>query len=570
MAGTFFRTSLPLLIATPALGLMRPPFLWRGAVSPAVVRLSASMVGSERQSKRQMRRKRFDSKRETSTTVAAIKEAMVAGSEGESNARQRINELTRLNQPQKVLQLFNATAEDEQGEVLPLVMRSLLKMRCIEAALELQSRHVANGAVPLDTRSAVTLFLALCRTNRLDEATTMLANLEHVNPPPAEAEAVAAVEAALATGDAAASPDEPMWHAISSTMMPALALARIESNDADTAGAEDLAARFCAQPAVAMPPDHMLTRLVRQFGRHRSFRGVFACLDAEHHAARSDASHDWQQAMIDAIVRSVKFVKGGVSMSTLPPAPYPEIALVGRSNVGKSSLTNFFVGRRAIAYTSKTPGKTQQYNYFLINGADDSPSRGRRRAPSEGVDDESAWRAAGTFHLVDMPGLGFAKVPGADRKRWLSFLQTYARERPQLKMIVHLIDGQVGPLETDRMLMEMVRDAAEDEVAAAVAQRRHAREQGGDDAELIVEERTPLDGVFDGGGAGKWQYAIVLTKVDKGGIKAVQRAEAMARKAVEETGCPEPVAIVVTSASKRVGRGDMWRLMRGVVMSDDS
>ena len=109
------------------------------------------------------------------------------------------------------LRVFRAVSGLVPGDPLCSLAAAEFQVR----ALELQSRHVANGAVPLDTRSAVTLFLALCRTNRLDAATTMLANLEHVNPPPAEAEAVAAVEAALATGDAAASPDEPMWHAMS-------------------------------------------------------------------------------------------------------------------------------------------------------------------------------------------------------------------------------------------------------------------------------------------------------------------------------------------------------------------
>ena len=71
------------------------------------------------------------------------------------------------------------------------------------------------------------------------------------------------------------------------------------------------------------------------------------------------------------------------------------MAFVGRSNVGKSSLVNMVLGRRAIARTSKTPGKTQQYNYFVINEA----------------------RAQGAFHLVDMPGLGFARAPSAQRRQ---------------------------------------------------------------------------------------------------------------------------------------------------------
>ena len=187
--------------------------------------------------------------------------------------------------------------------------------------------------------------------------------------------------------------------------------------------------------------------------------------------------------MVDALVRSVRFVKGGVSMGTLPEAPYPEVCFIGRSNVGKSSLTNFLVGRRAIAYTSKTPGKTQQYNYFVLNelaegvassSAAASSARmttttavsasagqpiGRRRAPSI----SSTCRASAT-----------PRCPEPPRKKWLQFLGRYCREREQPKMVVHLIDGEIGPLETDLMIMRMVRDAAKGRRGGYHASRRTA------------------------------------------------------------------------------------------------
>ena len=129
------------------------------------------------------------------------------------------------------------------------------------------------------------------------------------------------------------------------------------------------------------------------------------------------------------------------------------------------------------------------------------------------------------------------------------------------------------------MLMSMVRDAAEDEVSAAVALRRHSRDEEANpgaaskdwETKVAAESGDGEPSAFLGGGAGRWQYAVVLTKVDKGGLKAVRKAEAMVRKAIDETGCPEPLGIVVTSASKRVGRGDIWRLMRRMVLtgSDD-
>lgn len=84
-----------------------------------------------------------------------------------------------------------------------------------------------------------------------------------------------------------------------------------------------------------------------------------------------------------------------------------------------------------IAYTSKTPGKTQQYNYFALND----------QAPFNMLDGVA--EPPGTFHIVDMPGLGFAKAANADRMRWIEFIGSYAARRPQLKLLVHLIDGQV-------------------------------------------------------------------------------------------------------------------------------
>jgi len=74
---------------------------------------------------------------------------------------------------------------------------------------------------------------------------------------------------------------------------------------------------------------------------------------------------------------------------------------------------------------------------------------------------------------------------------------------------------------------------------------------------------------FPGGGRGGWQYAVVLTKVDKGGLKAGRRAAAKVRKAIAETGCPQPCGVVVTSASKKVGRGEMWRLIGRRVLAPD-
>ena len=603
-----------MVLFASTLCLVRSPLLRAPPYAPVAVRWSGRLLAQLEQqqpqiklSKRAVRKLRGASRDASTAAAATPPSAATKHAENDAGAgddlASRVNKLTKLNQPHKVLELYNATAADERPEALPLVVRALLRMRCVEAALALHRRHSSESTAPLDTRSACVLFLALCRTGRLDEATEMLSELERSHPPP-EQESVAAkiVKAMNAAGgevgggmmaSSSAAPmedavEEPMWHAISSTMVPALALARVEAGEVDLA--RELATRL-GKPAAALPPEHSLVKLIRNFGRARDFRGVYACLDAQAYATpQQEWGSEGLQAMVDALVRSVRFVKGGVSMGTLPEAPYPEVCFIGRSNVGKSSLTNFLVGRRAIAYTSKTPGKTQQYNYFVLNElAEGVASSKRGRKQRENDDDDGRvrfpqptnWQKAGTFHLVDLPGLGYAKVPGASRKKWLQFLGQYCREREQLKMVVHLIDGEIGPLETDLMIMRMVRDAAKEgeEAATIVAEDSEEEEAVYDSAEAVARAEAALTATggdeaaaeaFAGGGAGGWQYAVVLTKVDKGGRKAARKAEAKVRAAIEETGCPQPLGVVVTSASKKVGRAAAWRLMRRLVLGSES
>ena len=201
-------------------------------------------------------------------------------------------------------------------------------------------------------------------------------------------------------------------------------------------------------------------------------------------------------------------------MATLPEAELPEVALIGRSNVGKSSLINMVLGRRAIAYTSKKPGKTQQYNYFVLNKG----------------------RADASFHLVDMPGLGFAKAPGSLRRQWRKFLVQYMRERPQLQLLVRLVDSQVGPQGVDVSLMQMVGEAL----------RRFEAE----------ERRCP------------WRYCIVLTKVDKRDGKVSANILGRLRESLDAANCPESTPIVISSSKSRLGRDHVWRLLRRVALRE--
>ena len=132
---------------------------------------------------------------------------------------------------------------------------------------------------------------------------------------------------------------------------------------------------------------------------------------------------------------SVTFLKSAPALEFLPPPSVPEIAFAGRSNVGKSSLLNALVGRRAIARTSVTPGRTQELNFFDIG----DPPR---------------------FRVVDMPGYGYAKAPKDIVKKWRFLINDYLRGRAVLKRTLVLIDSRHGIKEVDLDVMKMLDEAA--------------------------------------------------------------------------------------------------------------
>jgi GTP-binding protein len=122
---------------------------------------------------------------------------------------------------------------------------------------------------------------------------------------------------------------------------------------------------------------------------------------------------------------SAEFIKSAVWPPQYPPATLPEIAFVGRSNVGKSSLINTLVGRKTLAKTSNTPGRTQLINFFTLN-------------------DKVAF--------VDLPGYGFAKVSQSVKKDWGDMIEAYLRERQSLALVVFILDIRRDPSEDDLSL----------------------------------------------------------------------------------------------------------------------
>jgi GTP-binding protein len=126
-------------------------------------------------------------------------------------------------------------------------------------------------------------------------------------------------------------------------------------------------------------------------------------------------------------ITSATFVKSATSPEHYPRDGRPEIAFMGRSNVGKSSLINSLLGVRGLARTSSTPGRTQLINFFLINDA---------------------------FHFVDLPGYGYARVPRDVKKHWGPMVEKYLATRLGLVLSILITDSRHEPTELDLLMKE--------------------------------------------------------------------------------------------------------------------
>eukprot|EP00897_Mesotaenium_endlicherianum_P006986 jgi/Mesen1/6315/ME000325S05451 len=137
---------------------------------------------------------------------------------------------------------------------------------------------------------------------------------------------------------------------------------------------------------------------------------------------RPDGTNLMLPAGASSKVKVAQFIKSSADVSQCPQDGRPEFALVGRSNVGKSSLINMLVNRRDLAETSKRPGKTQLINHFLINHK---------------------------WYIVDLPGYGFAKAPVAVRTGWNDFTKDYFLKRDNLVAVMLLVDASIPPQQID-------------------------------------------------------------------------------------------------------------------------
>lgn len=185
--------------------------------------------------------------------------------------------------------------------------------------------------------------------------------------------------------------------------------------------------------------------------------------------------------------RPARFMLGVASLAQLPDAELPEVAVAGRSNVGKSSLINALVGQGELARTSNTPGRTQQLNFFELDGR---------------------------LRLVDLPGYGYAQAPKKLVASWQALIFAYLRGRPNLARALVLVDARHGLKATDEAVMAMLGEAA---VPFRVILTKVDLVRQGALADRVLELATRLRGL-----AGALPEPLATSSRTGGGIAALQ------------------------------------------------
>lgn len=201
------------------------------------------------------------------------------------------------------------------------------------------------------------------------------------------------------------------------------------------------------------------------------------------------------------------FVAGAVDNESLPPPTLAEVAFAGRSNVGKSSLLNAMMQRKALARTSNTPGCTRQLNIFEIRAADGLSLR-----------------------FVDLPGYGWARRSKKERSEWQAMIEGYLTKRASLRAIVLLVDVRRGVEEEEQQLVEFLGQPRQ------------------------VSEPRPLEVI------------LVATKIDKLGAAARRPALDQVRKGAVDAGAASAGRAIGFSSVSGTGVEELWERIRHAVL----
>jgi GTP-binding protein len=180
-----------------------------------------------------------------------------------------------------------------------------------------------------------------------------------------------------------------------------------------------------------------------------------------------------------------EFINSASSPEQFPADGLPEVAFLGRSNVGKSSLINALAGKKGLAFTSNTPGRTQSINFYRMDGR---------------------------FYLVDLPGYGYARVPLAAKSQWATLVEDYLRERSNLRLSFLILDARRGWMDKDLDLKDWLEAYGHPYfVVASKIDKLNQREQrSGLDAIRQHAEPLPFSAVTGRGVREIWQ-AITKT-----------------------------------------------------------
>ena len=196
------------------------------------------------------------------------------------------------------------------------------------------------------------------------------------------------------------------------------------------------------------------------------------------------------------------FFKSASAPNGFPKMGFPEIAFVGRSNVGKSSLLNRLAGVERLAHVSKTPGRTQLINFFRV--------------------DER-------FYLVDLPGYGFAKVPLRIRKRWEGLITSYLFHRSELRLVFLIIDVRRDPMPSDLEVRDLLDRSGLSYAVVATKSDKLSRAQ-------LARQKVKLEQTF--GADGKVPFITFSAVTSQGRIELWRTIEKHVREAMRVPKAP--------------------------------